>query len=110
MSMTVAEGEAEMSEQRVPNLEEMDQQETHNFLDELFPTSMPERNTRYSATHNLGNGERNMAVDVSGRSVRFLLVSGSGFCPAANSTVRRPRCRGGGRPLAAGVGAGLRVT
>jgi hypothetical protein len=36
LPMTDTEGEAEMAEQQVPNLEEMDQQEAQHFLDELF--------------------------------------------------------------------------
>ena len=31
------EGEAEIAEQRVPNLEELDEQEAHRFLAEFFP-------------------------------------------------------------------------
>src|SRR5688500_14364989 len=42
--------------------------------------------------------------------VRFLLVSGGGFCPAANPTVRGSRRRGCDRPFTGGVGTGIRVT
>jgi hypothetical protein len=40
-----------------------------------------------SATYDRANGERRIAVNVSGDSVRFLLVSGGGIYAAAHSTI-----------------------
>jgi hypothetical protein len=39
-------GEAEMAKQRVPNLQELDEQEAYRFLTELFPPGVAKRFTR----------------------------------------------------------------
>src|SRR5215217_7508323 len=39
------EGEVELDEQRVPNLEEMDEQQSHQFLSDLYSRHIPKRNT-----------------------------------------------------------------
>jgi len=42
-------GEAEMAEQRVPNLEEMDAQEAHHLLTDLYSRHIPEE--EYNVRH-----------------------------------------------------------
>jgi hypothetical protein len=34
-----------MDEQRVPNLQEMDEQQAHRFLTDFYPATSPKRNT-----------------------------------------------------------------
>jgi hypothetical protein len=42
-------GEVEMDEQRVPNLEEMDDQQAHRFLTDLYSRHIPEE--EYNVRH-----------------------------------------------------------
>jgi hypothetical protein len=63
-SLVTAEGEAQMDERRVPNLEEMDEKQAHHFLTELFSNLSAEE--EYELRHE----EYVMEMPQSGESIR----------------------------------------
>jgi hypothetical protein len=63
-SLVTAEGEARMDERRVPNLEEMDEKQAHQFLTELFSNLSAEEE------YDLRHEEYVMEMPQSGESIR----------------------------------------